>query len=318
MNFVTNSLQEAHDQMAQYICSHSLRAEGDSGNLSFQHSWTKVGGLGVNAVCYGVPVEIVSQFPEDMYSVLMVLKGVAEIERGETATTVAKGSIYIVNPADRLRMRLSADQLNVAFCFPVSSLQQYIKIETDIAVTEPLLFQSPKGENDAAESQLARTLSWLYGEFSQPQSMLQNPLVGPHLEKALFGLLLSELSHNQTELFSRQMASPVPNYVRRAEAFIVSHYDEPITVESITNAANISLRALQNGFRRFRDTTPMNFLRDYRLDQANRLLKQSYPQARSVTEVAVDSGFMHLGKFAKRYKERFGETPSDTLKSQVA
>jgi len=33
----------------------------------------------------------------------------------------------------------------------------------------------------------------------------------------------------------------------------------------------------------------------------------------SVTEVALSCGFNHLSKFAKSYRERFGELPSETL-----
>jgi AraC-like DNA-binding protein len=33
-----------------------------------------------------------------------------------------------------------------------------------------------------------------------------------------------------------------------------------------------------------------------------------------VTEIAVQWGFLQLGSFAARYRERFGESPSQTLK----
>ena len=35
---------------------------------------------------------------------------------------------------------------------------------------------------------------------------------------------------------------------------------------------------------------------------------------RSVTEVALDHGFMHLGRFSEAYRKRFGELPSQTWK----
>jgi len=36
----------------------------------------------------------------------------------------------------------------------------------------------------------------------------------------------------------------------------------------------------------------------------------------SVTSIASDAGFTHLGRFAILYRSRFGESPSETLKSR--
>ena len=36
--------------------------------------------------------------------------------------------------------------------------------------------------------------------------------------------------------------------------------------------------------------------------------------ATAVTEVALACGFEHLGRFSTRYRDRFGESPSETLR----
>ena len=55
----------------------------------------------------------------------------------------------------------------------------------------------------------------------------------------------------------------------------------------------------------------MEYLRNCRLDYARNLLMKSSIE-KSITEIALDSGFTHLGKFANYYKARFGELPSKT------
>ena len=44
-------------------------------------------------------------------------------------------------------------------------------------------------------------------------------------------------------------------------------------------------------------------------------LTRADPWQVTVSEVAYRWGFTHLGRFAGAYRERFGETPSQTLRS---
>jgi adenylate cyclase len=59
--------------------------------------------------------------------------------------------------------------------------------------------------------------------------------------------------------------------------------------------------------------TPLEWVRQARLDRARHALLESGPDA-SVSEVAVASGFTQLGRFAAQYCSRFGELPSETLR----
>src|SRR5258706_9673589 len=73
-------------------------------------------------------------------------------------------------------------------------------------------------------------------------------------------------------------------------------------------AAGASVRPFQTSFRRDRHVTPMQYLRNLRLDTARqRLLAGS-----SVSEAALDAGFSHQGRFAHYYRGRFGHSPSST------
>ena len=76
----------------------------------------------------------------------------------------------------------------------------------------------------------------------------------------------------------------------------------------------MSVRSLQEGFRRSLDTTPMAYLRELRLEKVHQELAAADPAAVSVTEVATRWGFVHLGRFAAAYSRAFGERPSATLR----
>ena len=55
---------------------------------------------------------------------------------------------------------------------------------------------------------------------------------------------------------------------------------------------------------------PRDYVRQRRLERVHELLQS--PAVRSVTEVALDHGFLHLGRFSEAYRKRFGELPSQT------
>ncbi|MFM8885114.1 MAG: helix-turn-helix domain-containing protein, partial [Chthoniobacterales bacterium] len=51
-----------------------------------------------------------------------------------------------------------------------------------------------------------------------------------------------------------------------------------------------------------------------RLNQARNVLLREDAAERTVTEIALGLGFSELGRFSVRYREMFGESPSETLR----
>ena len=61
--------------------------------------------------------------------------------------------------------------------------------------------------------------------------------------------------------------------------------------------------------------SPMAYVQEVRLQRVHRQLRAAAPGTTTVTDVAHAWGFVHLGRFARRYRERFGESPSQTLRA---
>jgi transcriptional regulator GlxA family with amidase domain len=97
------------------------------------------------------------------------------------------------------------------------------------------------------------------------------------------------------------------------EQFIEEHARDTIALADLTSVAGVSTRALQTSFRRFRNTTPMAYLRAIRLELARTELTDAGQRGSSVAAVANSLGLGHLGRFARDYQARFGELPSHTL-----
>jgi AraC-like DNA-binding protein len=59
----------------------------------------------------------------------------------------------------------------------------------------------------------------------------------------------------------------------------------------------------------------MMYLRRLRLHHVHAELAAHSPDSVTVTMVAGRWGFVHLGRFAGQYRQLFGETPSETLRT---
>ncbi len=134
------------------------------------------------------------------------------------------------------------------------------------------------------------------------------------LEQLILGQLLLAQPNNYSVLLHEQPRAPAPRAIRRATELIAAHAAEPLTVSDIAEAVGLSVRALQEGFRRFLDTTPTACLCETRLRQVRRELTAADPTVTTVTETAIRWGFLHPGRFSVQYHKRFGETPSATLR----
>ena len=76
-----------------------------------------------------------------------------------------------------------------------------------------------------------------------------------------------------------------------------------------------ALPAVQLAFRRHLDTTPIEYLRRVRLDRAHHDLIAADPARVTVTAIAVRWGFPSPSRFAARYRQAYGISPSHTLHS---
>ena len=107
--------------------------------------------------------------------------------------------------------------------------------------------------------------------------------------------------------------TPAPSEaVRRAAGFIRMSGHEPVCIGAIAMASGISVRTLYRSFVREYGTTPMQYLKRWRMDRVRVKLLSAGPGT-TVTRVAFECGVTHLGRFAQEYSRAFGEAPSETL-----
>lgn len=103
---------------------------------------------------------------------------------------------------------------------------------------------------------------------------------------------------------------------RLARAFIDGNFREPVPMRDLCHATGVGVRTVQRCFKQRFGRSVTSYLKAARLDAARRDLIATHPSRDSVTTIALRNGCSHLGRFSSEYRERFGQLPSETLRSE--
>ena len=307
--FTSRSAQETQRLMGQALVEHELDWPRGGVDTAFYRG--QVASCELYALRYGGQVEIRPQPFEDFVLVQMPLRGSATLESDGMGYGVSPGEVAILSPREHARVvweegceqlilklpralldasqRALADDLPSGFTLaPVSRLQRPLAMRWFRLVSE-LLEHLPEGEASATPSR------WLQ-----------------HLEQSLPLFLLSHCGVAQQE-------SPSPRQptrqLQKIDSCMREHLAQGISLAELAVAAGVSIRSLNTLCQREYGQSPMDRLRGLRLEAAREYLL-ARPHA-SVTEVALEFGFGHVGRFANYYRQRFGELPRQTMKSQA-
>jgi AraC family transcriptional regulator, ethanolamine operon transcriptional activator len=112
-----------------------------------------------------------------------------------------------------------------------------------------------------------------------------------------------------------EVASRRRGLVESAIAYVEAREEGRTTVAEMCRALGVGRRTLEYAFREVLGTSPRAYFIQCALEAAHRVLRGSSPGDRTVTEVAIECGFWHLGRFSVTYRAVFGETPSQTLRA---
>lgn len=99
---------------------------------------------------------------------------------------------------------------------------------------------------------------------------------------------------------------------RRAEDWLRAHLHESLAISEVCLAMRVSRREMEYAFRQAFDLSPRDFLQALRLNAIHRALQRCPPDRGMVTQIAMEHGVTHLGRFAGRYRDLFGELPGSS------
>jgi len=273
----------------------------------------RIGQLTLSRFSYGIPVHLTAFSAEAGTGiVLTTLRGaIRHWSGGRTFSDTGVGEAFLVdNSRSPYWLDADPDHLQVNLTFRHDAM----------AALHERWFGQPADERmwahpfrfGGAQSSWIGLLTYVCRCITEmPDAVEQGPL-GRHLEETICLHLLT--------LWRQQLQCPqaptlhglAPRHVLAAEQHLREHARDAPTLSELARVAGVSVRTLNAAFREFRRCTPMQAMREARLNGVRAELLTA-AQGTSVREVAEGWGYANLGQFAANYRRRFGELPSATL-----
>ena len=154
----------------------------------------------------------------------------------------------------------------------------------------------------------------LSGCISRIDSLCEKRPLGYQLavKGLLFELLFILISHQNGKESSPALQSKSLEKMKTILKYVEEHYSEHITIDTMASVSFYSKSHFMKFFKAHMGTGFIEYLNDYRLTIAERLLRTSDA---SVLEIAEMSGFENLSYFNRIFKRKYGQSPGNRRKS---
>jgi AraC-like DNA-binding protein len=316
----TDDVDEAAEQVGRIFCPHDLKpAQARASGFSARHNCAAFDGFSINYVGYGGTVSIDPGCLDRFFLVQIPLTGTAHISAGTSGFDVEPvRTASLLSPTIPTRM-VWADCAQIILLLDRRMVEQRAAALSGRAVGtvefDPVIDLNATGGR-GLRARLDELMT--FAERLGPSGRM-SPVAMADRREALLDGLLNGQQHDLSDAirtFSGH-AERLPRALRAARDYLSDNADEPLDLVELARAAGIGIRALQLGFRRHFGVSISEMLLDMRLASLNARLAQASSNV-SITDIAFDLGFTHLGRMAGAYRDKFGETPSATLRRRMS
>lgn len=307
--FRSSSRAESEAQLSRTLCPHALSSH--TNKVETLQNAASLAATELFYVEYGEPVEVRDARTSDHYLLIVPHRGRSTIQIDSAPLTVLPGQGAVISPGRCFSIRGKE---------PVSSLvwrfhRQVLEEQLRQAAGDRLVEFAPTVQLAAGPlATLSRALQFLVFDLDHDGALAASRRSMEYFERSMIAAMLDLQPSNLAQRSLPGHAPMAPRCVRRVEEYVAANIKEDVTFADLLHVSGVSARTLSRAFRRFRDTSPMEFVRDTRM----RLIRHDLRCARgkeTVTSVLTRHGVVQFGRFAAAYRSRYGELPSETLRS---
>lgn len=307
---VSHDVEEVRSRIAALLNDHELTPHGST--LTARLHGVQADALSLWRLEYGDAVTVEETRPGgEFLLVQMPLSGSVEIQCDEGHWSVSTGSGLIMPSNKPHRLLWEAGAAQIILKVPLSRLQFEYQRLTGRHARGPLAFDRQIRLQASDGEQWSALLRYFCEQLAHPSAL--SAIKARMAEEALIRHLLVAQSVTLREHILGEHGLHVPQSLQRARDYMQAHLHEDISLDDIARHSGASARNLSRLCQQQYGVSPMQMLRDLRLDRIRQDLLQASAD-RSVSEIALRWGYSHLGRFAAAYRQRFGQAPHETLR----
>lgn len=283
------------------------------GGFSLDLSVIQLGPLTVGQLTLGAATTLCAQ-ELDGYHVTLPISGPVHTRHHRSEVVADPWTAAVFGPGWPVYTRHPSDSCELDIKIERSELEAELAAQLGHPVDGPLDLGSSMNLSNGAGRGWGRFVRMVHSEIGNAESLVHHPLIGEQLRQSVISGLLLSVPHRYLDELLRPPLPVAPRALRRVMDAIHDEPERPFTVTTLAGLGGMSVRSLQEGFRRYVGAPPMAHLQQVRLARARAALRGADPSATTVAAVAHRWGFAHLGRFASAYRAEFSESPSETLR----
>ena len=312
----SRSACEASRLIGRALSPHQLHVRNGADHFEARHNQIHLGQVALNVLSYGAEVEIDPGERGDYYLLQLPLQGRARVRCNGQEAWVGPDSMSVLQPRAQTRMIWSGDCAMIMLQIP----SQMLRTDGDADGPLPALRLTRSRHDPAVAAWWQAVTDMTCNLHSHGAQWLRHPAAFSAMEAFLLsGLDLLGPSSLSADDATRPGTPGDASRLQRALDHIHAHVNESHRLTEIAVAACMSPRALEAAFRRRFNLSPLAYARAVRLEAVHQVLqlaaRDGYPTL--LSDVALHHGFIHMGRFAAYYKQRFGCSPSVTLRGHA-
>jgi AraC-like DNA-binding protein len=314
--FRTTSPEQAIHLCESAFYPHRLGLLGPSKSFGLTQRATRVGPITVGDITYDTDVSINFDEARASYHVCVPLKGSLQSRhRGQQLTlTPTLGGIYRPD-AEMTATRWPGGSRHLAVKIDQVAVDRALQILVEGPADFPIAFNATLPLGAGAVHDWVRLLLMVHRQLECPDNLMQHSLIWDPLAESLIHGLLLVADHPYRQALAAPADPGRPAAVRDAMDIIETGPHLPLTIATLARQCHVSVRTLQEGFKRHLGMSPMTYVRVVRLRRVHRDLRSADPSHNTIASIAHRWGFTHLGRFVAVYKTMYGQTPLQTLRA---